>query len=287
VDDALHPDRVLIGTRADDDYARGVMNDLYSGYPQEVIVHTNIWSSELAKIANNAFLSTKITQINALASLCDLSGADVTEVAHAAGMDRRIGQRFMQAGIGWGGSCFGKDLRALIYLLRHHGLENEAAFYQAAHDLNYSLRERFVRKMHDCMCSLPQKGVACLGFSFKPNTDDIRDAPAIDIVRMLVQEGSQVNLVDPASAHKAKEMFNVSVHEDVYSASNGAHAIVLLTEWDCFRKINFSRCAAAMRKPAWVFDGRNIYDPAEVTAAGLNYYGVGRGVHRAQRTKTA
>ena len=288
VHDALQPDRILVGTRADDQFARQFMNELYAAFPTELILHTKVWSSELAKLANNAFLSTKITQINAIASLCDSSGADVTEVAKAVGMDNRIGNKFLGAGIGWGGSCFGKDVRALIYLLRYHSLEAEASFYQAAHDLNYQLRERFVRRIHECLYSLPNKTIAALGFAFKANTDDIRDSPAIDIIGMLAAEGARVRVVDPEAGHKVKELFagkpfenNIIVLSSITEAIDGADAIVLLTDWPQFKSINFAKTAVTMNKPGWVFDGRNVYSPASIVAARLNYYGVGRGVFRA------
>jgi UDPglucose 6-dehydrogenase len=289
VKDALQPDRILVGTRPNDEYARKFMNELYSSFPSEVILHTMIWSSELAKLANNAFLSTKITQINAIASLCDCSGADVTEVSKAVGMDNRIGNKFLAAGIGWGGSCFGKDVRALIYLLRHFNLEAEARFYQAAHDLNYLLRERFVRRIHESLYSLPNKTVAVLGFAFKPNTDDIRDSPAIDIISMLAAEGANVRVVDPEAGHKVKQVYgdkpfayNILVVESVAEAVDGADAMVLVTDWDEFKNLDFKAIAAKMKKPGWVFDGRNICTPSKVVVSGLNYYGVGRGVIRTQ-----
>jgi len=288
VRDALEPDRVLIGTKPGDDFARRVMDELYAYYPREVTLHTNVWSSELAKLANNAFLSTKITQINAIASLCDASSADVTEVGRAVGMDKRIGNKFLGAGIGWGGSCFGKDVRALIYLLRNHHLEAEAHFYEAAHDLNYALRERFVMKMHQSLYSLRGKTVAVLGFAFKPDTDDVRDSPAIDIIRMLAEEGASVRVVDPAAGHKVKEFFpdgnapaeRIVVVKDALSALTGADALCLCTEWKEFRHLDMREVAKRMNKPGWVFDGRNIYDPQAVVAANLCHYGVGRGVRR-------
>lgn len=295
VRDALSPDRVLVGTAPDDKHSRRVMNALYAGFPSELVLHTNVWSSELAKLANNAFLSTKITQINALASLCDASGADVKEVARAVGMDKRIGDKFLSAGIGWGGSCFGKDLRALIYLLKHYHLEQEAAFYQAAHDLNYALRERFVRRMHDSLHSLSGKTIAVLGFAFKPDTDDIRDAPAIDIIRMLAAEGAHVRVVDPAAGHKVSEVYagvgeeadyvgagkdagyarRISVCESAEEAAEGADAVALVTEWRQFRELDLTALASRMRRPGWLFDGRNAIDSQKAAAAGLRYRGVG------------
>jgi UDPglucose 6-dehydrogenase len=287
VKDAFEPDRILVGTAPEDEHSRKVMNALYACFPGHLVLHTNVWSSELAKLANNAFLSTKITQINAIASLCESSGADVTEVARAVGMDKRIGNRFLAAGIGWGGSCFGKDLRALVYLLRHYHLDEEARFYQAAHDLNYSLRRRFVHTIHDCLHSLPNKTIAVLGFAFKPDTDDIRDAPAIDIIGLLAQEGATVRVVDPGAGHKVKECYadkpyasRITVCDSIEQAAEDADAIALVTEWTVFRTIDFASLAKRMRRPGWVFDGRNIYHPQDATGARLCYYGVGRGISR-------
>ncbi len=286
VQDFLQPDRVLIGTHADDGFAREKMEQLYYFVPKEKVVHANVWSSELTKLMNNAGLVLRITQANSITALCEQSGADVTEVMHAVGMDKRIGPHFLRAGIGFGGSCFRKDVNALIYLLKHYNLDTEARLYETALEINDKQRKRFVETMHHALFSLSGKEIAAYGFSFKPNTNDIRDAPSITVCDMLLNEGASLRICDPKAAssvnaaferHRYKENIAL-VTADPYGAARGADAIALITEWDCFRPENadYMKIFESMRKPAWVFDGRLMYDGRKMQEIGFKYYGIGR-----------
>lgn len=285
VTDFLKPDRILIGTRDGDDWARDKMATLYAWAPKECLVFSDIWSSELAKLANNLSLVMRLTTMNSLSELCERTGADVTRVAGVVGMDSRLGSYFLRAGVGFGGSCFYKDVSALVYLMEYYfGKENPyGAMFESALAINNHLRARFVQVMNYHLHSVGSKTIALLGLAFKPDTDDVRDAPAVAIAKYLLEDGAILHVVDPCAAKHVPSLFvgfekQIKVFDSAQDAVRGAHAIVLVTEWDVFASFDFKNAASSMHKPAWVFDGRNMFDPEKVTSAGLNYYGVGRGV---------
>lgn len=278
VTDFLHPSRVLVGVEDGDDFAKKVMSELYSFAPNEKVIFTNIWSGELSKLASNAFLASRISMINAFAGLCEQTGADILEVSKVVGMDERIGSKFLNAGIGFGGSCFHKDLSALVYLLRQRHLEEEAQLFEAVLQINKKLRKKFVQKIFEHSGSPADKTICVLGFAFKPNTDDIRDAPAVSICELLLEEGARLQVYDSLAGSKALSVLNgsVKVCSSPYEAVEGADVLALLTEWDEFKSLDFDRVFSLMRKPAWVFDGRNALDHSLLAKKGFNVVPVGR-----------
>ena len=266
VADFLRPDRVIVGT--DDPDAERVLRDLYAPLDAPVIV-TDVKTSEMIKYAANSFLATKISFINEIANICELVDVDVREVCRGIGYDERIGTKFLNPGIGYGGSCFPKDVRALEQI--------------AVELVNRRQIERTVNKLGRELGRLQGAVVAVLGLAFKPNTDDIRDAPAIALIDRLLDRGATVRAHDPAAMDAARAVLrDVTFCETMYDAAAGADALVLATEWNEFRGIDFARVGDVMRGDVLV-DGRNIYDPAAVRDAGLRYLGVGRIVVRRER----
>ncbi|MBI4016901.1 MAG: nucleotide sugar dehydrogenase [Candidatus Aenigmarchaeota archaeon] len=293
VEDFLFPDRILVGAKSEDEWARRKMAELYSWVPKERIVYSNIWSAELAKLANNLSLSSRLTAMNGLAELCEVTGADINEVSGVVGMDKRIGASFLRAGIGFGGSCFRKDVSALVYLMEHYfGPDNPySKLYSSMLELNDYLRVRFVKSMNYHLHSFGGKTIVLLGLAFKPDTDDVRDAPAVTIAKYLLEDGAQLRIVDPKAVKHAKGVFAAAGLESRIVESrielfekpddkvfDGSEGIALVTEWKEFKNIDFAGAAKRMCKPAWFFDGRNMFDHEKITSAGLNYYGVGKGV---------
>ena len=229
-------------------------------------------SSELVKYASNAFLANKISFINMLSELCEATGGNVRDVARGMGMDDRIGPRFLHAGIGYGGSCFPKDVKALIALSRETGIP--LPLVTATHEINLHQRERYFKKI---LGALPKNATVCIwGLTFKPRTDDMREAPSLDLIPMLCKAGHTVLAHDPVAMENAKKILGTSVEwkKNMMEAATGADAVVVLTEWDEFRGIDLGKLKGAMKGNA-LFDGRNIYDPAEVREAGLEYHGIG------------
>jgi UDPglucose 6-dehydrogenase len=275
IDDFMRPDRVVIGTR--DDAAAAIMRDLYRPlYLIETpIVFTSLEAAELTKYAANAFLATKISFINEIANLCDRIGCDVHDVARAIGMDNRIGRKFLHPGPGFGGSCFPKDTSALLSVARSYGAE--ALIVESVIEVNRRQRGRMIPKIEQLVGELSGKTVAVLGLSFKPETDDMREAPAVDIVRELVERGARVRAYDPVAVPQARGMLPAEVEyaEDEYAAVSGADALVFMTEWNQFRALNMERIKGLMRAPK-IADLRNIYEPAAMRALGFDYVGVGR-----------
>jgi UDPglucose 6-dehydrogenase len=274
INDFMRPDRVVIGSR--DEEAIAIMRDLYR--PLYLIeapfVLTSLEAAELAKYAANAFLATKISFINEVANLCESIGCDVHDVARAIGMDRRIGSKFLHPGPGFGGSCFPKDTRALAAVAREFG--RESTIVDAVIDVNRRQREAMVPKIEKLVGSLQGKTIAVLGLAFKPETDDMREAPAIDIVQALVERGATVNAYDPvAMTEAAKVLPQVTYVTDEYEAVAGADALVFVTEWNQFRALDMARVRDLMRSPR-IADLRNIYDPADMRELGFEYVGVGR-----------
>ena len=283
--DLLEPDRVLIGGRDTPGglAAARALADIYARWvPRERILTTGVWSSELSKLAANAFLAQRISSINALASLCENTGADVAEVAHAVGMDRRIGPRFLRAGVGFGGSCFKKDVLNLVYLCEVHGLRHAADYWMQVVEMNAYQHNRFVRTMLDRMFNtVAGKRIALFGFAFKAHTGDTRESPAIHVCRRLVEEHAHVAVTDPEALTNARRDLAdlgdaVSFEDDPYRAAEDAHAIAVLTEWPQYRDLDYARIFAAMEKPAGIFDGRDLLDHAALFDLGFNVYAVGK-----------
>jgi UDPglucose 6-dehydrogenase len=285
--DLEDPDRVLIGGHDTDAGRRAVASlvDLYAHWvPRERILTTNVWSAELSKLAANAFLAQRVSSINALSALCEATEADVGEVARAIGMDSRIGPKFLNASVGFGGSCFKKDILNLVYLCESYGLTESAAYWQQVVSMNDWQQDRFVRNMVGRMFNtVSGKRIALFGFAFKKDTGDTRESPAIRVARQLVEERAQVVITDPkALANAAVDLRDlgdrVVYEQDPYAAAKGAHAIALMTEWDCYAELDFERIYAGMMKPAFVFDGRNRLDHQALYELGFNVYGIGKSV---------
>jgi UDPglucose 6-dehydrogenase len=272
VADFLKPDRVVVGT--DDPEAEAVLRDLYAPLDAPVVV-TDVRTSEMIKYAANAFLATKISFINEIANICELLDVDVRAVCRGIGYDQRIGTKFLNPGIGYGGSCFPKDVRALEQLAVEH--DYPAPLLHAVELVNRRQVERTIVKLERELGGLHGRVVAVLGLAFKPNTDDIRDAPALAIIQRLLDRGASVRAHDPIANDAAGAALGAGVTycTDMYATVEGADALLLATEWNEFRMLDFERCAAAMRGEV-VVDGRNIFDPDKVRAAGLRYLGVGR-----------
>jgi UDPglucose 6-dehydrogenase len=277
IGDFMRPDRVVIGTEPSDDHARAIMRDLYRPlYLNETpVVMTDVATAELTKYAANAFLATKISFINEVANLCEEVGADVQAVARAMGLDRRIGPKFLHAGPGFGGSCFPKDTRSLAHFARERG--DGFTIVEAVMQVNERQRQRMVEKIVRAMGGdLRGRTLGVLGLSFKPETDDMRDAPSVDIVRGLLERGAEVRAFDPAAmAEAARLLPAVKMCRDAYAVAEGVEALVLVTEWNQFRMLDLSRVKELMRDPV-IVDLRNVYDPGPVREAGFTYVSVGR-----------
>ena len=273
--DFMRPDRIVIGT--EDDQAEAILKDLYRPlYLNETpVVLTNVPTAELTKYAANAFLATKISFINEVANLCEGVGADVQAVARGIGLDRRIGPKFLHAGPGFGGSCFPKDTRSLAHFGRERG--EPVRVVEAVIEVNERQRERMVEKIVETLDGdASGRTIAALGLSFKPETDDMRDAPSIDIIQGLLERGAQVRACDPQALSRAKELIpNLIPCENPYEACRGADALVIITEWNQFRMLDLQRVREVMARPL-IVDLRNIYDPEPMRAAGFEYVGVGR-----------
>jgi UDPglucose 6-dehydrogenase len=289
--DLERPDRVLIG--GEDGDAIEALASIYGQWvPPERILRTNLWSSELSKLTANAFLAQRISSINSIAALCEVTGADVREVARAIGSDSRIGSRFLQAGPGFGGSCFQKDILNLVYLCRHFGLEDVAAYWQQVVDLNIWQQRRLSRKVVQSLFgTVTGKRLAVLGFAFKADTNDTRESPAIRICRDLLEEGACLAIVDPkVESRQISEDLGCPPlaaespgeggwlpADDPVAAARGADAVLILTEWSAYRQLDWPAIAAVMRRPAWLFDARAVADAAAARAAGLRVWRVGEG----------
>ena len=279
------PDRVLIGGRATPSGQRAVQTivDIYAQWvPNERIITTNLWSSELSKLTANAFLAQRVSSINAISALCERTGADVTEVAHAIGLDRRIGPRFLQASVGFGGSCFRKDILNLVYLCEHYGLQEVAEYWEQVIKLNDYQQARFVSNMLSAMFdTVAGKRIALFGAAFKAHTSDTRESPALAVCRELLDERASVVITDPyALEHARQDLGSAAAHvafePDPYAAARGAHAIALVTEWPQFTELDYQAIYRSMVKPAFIFDGRNILDHRRLFEIGFNVYAIGK-----------
>lgn len=272
VHDFMHPDRVVIGVESAK--AERILREIYSPLNPYMVV-TDINSAELIKHASNSFLATKISFINAIARICDRVGADVLKVADGMGFDKRIGRKFLDAGIGYGGSCFPKDVDAFIRLSDKIGYE--FSLLKEVRSINDQQKSLFLQMIEDKLWILKDKTIGVLGLAFKPDTDDMRNAPSLDIISALQHEGARIRAYDPEAAANAKAVLKkVTYCSDPYALAKGCDCLLLLTEWDEFKKVDFKRIKKAM-KHAIIFDGRNLYHDQNLAELGFEYYGIGRG----------
>jgi UDPglucose 6-dehydrogenase len=294
IQDLLNPDRVLIGGDDGPEGEAAVQKlvDVYASWvPRERILTTRVWSSELSKLVNNAFLAQRISSINAVSALCEVTGADVEEVAGAIGRDSRIGPKFLRSSVGFGGSCFQKDLLNLVYLCEHHGLPEAAEYWRGVVRINDWQKQRFVRRMMSVMFNtLSGKQIGIWGFAFKKDTNDTRESPAAYVCRDLLEEQAELVIYDPQVPESTiyrdlgvmtgmgEEQLRERVRcvEDPYAAAAGAHAVAVLTEWDEFRGLDFGRVVGGMQRPAFVFDGRNILPHGKLRELGAEVHAVGK-----------
>ncbi len=285
VNDLLNPDRILVGSDETERgiAARKIISSIYARWvPRDRILQTNVWSSELSKLAANAFLAQRVSSINAISALCEKTGADVTEVAHAIGMDSRIGSKFLKASIGFGGSCFKKDILHLSYLCEHYGLPEVASYWRQVVDINEWQQNRLVETVVQSMFnSVVDKKIAVLGFAFKADTGDTRESPAITVVKGLLAEGADVVVSDPKALDNAKKDLigvdgKISFETDPYRAVSSAHAVVVLTEWEIYKALDYKKIIGLMVRPTYIFDGRNILNHGMLFDMGFNVYPIGK-----------
>ena len=275
VEDFLKPDRVVIGVEKES--VGNKLKDLYSPFMRsgDRTIVVSVRSSEMSKYASNAMLATRISFMNDIANLCELVGADVSQIRRVMGTDSRIGKHFLYPGLGYGGSCFPKDVRALINTANEAGYDLQVS--KAVDDINKKQRERFFRKIYEYYKGkLKNKKFAVWGLSFKPNTDDIREAPSLYIIDKLLSEGSSITAHDPASIENVKELLGskISYSDSYYDACTDADALVINTEWNEYRQPNFEKIIQLM-KAAVIFDGRNLYNPEKMESLSINYFGIG------------
>jgi UDPglucose 6-dehydrogenase len=274
IEDFMRPNRVVIG--AESDHAIAILRDLYRPlYLIETpIVITDIATAEMIKYASNAFLATKVSFINEVANLCEKVGADVHQVARAMGLDGRIGSKFLHPGPGYGGSCFPKDVLALMSIAKRNGYDFR--ILDAVDDVNRRQRELMVTKIQHAVGDLAGTALACLGLSFKPNTDDVREAPALAILPALQKLGASIRAYDPAAMDEARKVLDgVALCADPYEAVTGCDGVILMTEWNQFRNLDLDRIKSLLRRPIFI-DLRNVYEPKRMREAGFTYVGVGR-----------
>lgn len=273
IQDSLHPERIVIG--APSQHVAMALLELYA--PLEVpMLITDVESAEMIKYASNAFLATKISFINAIANICEKAGADVTQVAKGMGYDSRIGSDFLQAGLGFGGSCFPKDTLSLRHVTRKFG-EN-CAIFDAVIDLNEDRVPRFLRRIEERAGKIDGKQIGVLGLAFKPNTDDLREAKSIEIINALKSKGAKIRVYDPIAMDAAKTLLNsgVTYCRNAYETAKDCDALVVVTDWNEFKLLNLEKLRDAMKTPV-LFDGRNIYSPEKMRKCGFEYFSIGRG----------
>lgn len=282
--DLQNPDRVLIGGPQDERGQAAVRSlvEVYAAWvPREKIVTTNVWSSELSKLAANAMLAQRISSVNAFSALCEETGADVTEVAGVLGADHRIGSSFLRAGPGFGGSCFKKDVLNLVYLYRTYGLEDCADYWESVIKMNEAQQRRIVdRTVETLFNTLAGKRIALFGFSFKANTGDTRETPSLAVANLLSEEHAQIVVTDPKALGNAKKdlahLDRITLEEDPYRAAECADAVLLMTEWPCYVTLDWQKIYDSMSKPALVYDTRNILDVPALQKIGFKVLAVGR-----------
>ncbi len=272
VNDFMNPDRIVIGVESKK--AQELLREIYKPLKAPMVV-TNINSAELIKHASNSFLATKISFINAVSQICARVGADVLKVAEGMGLDKRIGREFLNAGIGYGGSCFPKDVDAFIRLSEKCGYDFE--FLKAVRALNEEQKAYFLHIIEDKLWIIKNKTIGVLGLAFKPDTDDMRNAPSVELIRALQREGARIKAYDPQAMTKAKaELKGVQFCKDAATAAQDCDCLLILTEWKEFKQLNFKKIKGLMRQ-AIIFDGRNILDKTAVESLGFEYFGIGRG----------
>jgi UDPglucose 6-dehydrogenase len=289
VADLENPDRILVGGERTPggERAMATLVDIYARWvPREKIITTNLWSSELSKLVANAFLAQRISSINSISALCEATGADVDEVANAIGKDSRIGPKFLKASVGFGGSCFQKDILNLVYLCEHFGLPEVAAYWESVVKMNNWQKARFTHQIVQALFNtVSGKRIAVLGFAFKKDTNDTRESAAIDVVRGLLEENATVVVYDPRVPAEqirrdvlgaGRDDKRLVIASSAAEAAAGAHGLAVLTEWDEFRGLDFAAIHAGMHKPAFVFDGRNILPRAALEQLGFKVFAIGK-----------
>jgi UDPglucose 6-dehydrogenase len=271
INDFMNPDRIVLGSTNKE--AANQVAELYKSLRCPILV-TDLRTAEMIKYASNAFLATRISFINEVANMCEEMGADIRQVALGMGYDKRIGHAFLEAGLGWGGSCFPKDVKALAHMAVLHGTHPQ--LLQAVMEINRNQRRKVVVKLRRELGTLSEKIIGVLGLSFKPNTDDIREAPALEVIHLLENEGAQVRAYDPQAMDGAKRVLpKIILCDNPYQVAEGADALVLATEWNEFKQLDFGRIKELMRQPI-IMDGRNLWDPERLIELGYKYIGVGR-----------
>ena len=287
INDLENPDRVLIG--GDDQDSMDALKKIYLNWVvSNKIIFTNLWSSELSKLSANAFLAQRISSINSISAICEATGADIEEVAHAVGMDSRIGSEFLKAGPGFGGSCFKKDILNLVYLSRYYGFNEVADFWQNTLLINQWQQKRVYEKVVEKLFgNLANKKIAILGFAFKENTNDTRESPSIEICKNLLNEGAFLNIHDckvteetiikDLSDENSSNKRMWSYNKDVYNALVGAHAAIIMTEWKIYKSIDWMQIIPIVKQPFWIFDTRLVLNPKEINEAGINLWQLGYG----------
>ena len=285
IKDLEFPDRVLVGSRQTEGglKARAQLKEIYLNWvPQEKIIESNVWSSELSKLTANAFLAQKISSINSISALCEKTGADVGEISNAIGADSRIGNKFLNASIGFGGSCFKKDILNLVYICESLGLNDVASYWEGVIKINEYQEARFVKGMLSSMFNtLAGKKIALFGFAFKANTGDTRETPAYYVARRLLEERASLSVSDPKAIPNAKTdlkefLDDITFTEDPYEAAKGADAVAVMTEWDLYKTLDYQKIYNSMRKPAFIFDGRNILDHSGLIKVGFEVHAIGK-----------
>ncbi|XP_025422359.1 UDP-glucose 6-dehydrogenase [Sipha flava] len=295
VENLLNADRVLIGHEetADGLLAFKELSNIYLNWiPEKKILRTNTWSSELTKLAANAFLAQRISSINSMSVICEVTGADVSEVAKGIGLDSRIGSKFLQASVGFGGSCFQKDLLNLVYICECLNIPQVAAYWQQVLDMNVYQKSRFSNKIIESLFNtVTGKKITMFGFAFKKDTGDTRESPAIHVAKTLLDEGAQLNIYDPkvepeqivkdlthpyVTDNPEKVIKSIEIHDNPYTASHHTHAIVICTEWDIFMELDYEKIYSNMVKPAFIFDGRKILDHDKLTTIGFQVHTIGK-----------
>ena len=285
IDDLENPERVLIGSQESESgrKARDEIVEIYANWiPRDRILTSNVWSSELSKLVANAFLAQRISSINSISALCEKTEADVQEVANAIGKDGRIGSRFLNASIGFGGSCFKKDILNLVYICESYGLTEVAEYWENVVTINEYQEHRFIQNiLHALFNTIAGKRIALFGFAFKADTGDTRESPAIYVTRMLLDEQAHVVITDPRAIKNARHDLadctgHVEFEADPYEAANNSHAIAIMTEWAEYKTLDYARMYEHMEKPAFIFDGRNILNHQQLFEIGFNVYPIGK-----------
>jgi len=297
IPDLMKPDRVLIGGQQTPEglKAAETLVSVYAHWvPREQILTTNLWSSELSKLVANAFLAQRVSSINSISALCEATGADVSEISRAVGMDDRIGRRFLQSSVGFGGSCFQKDILNLVYLCETYGLNECADYWRQVILMNDFQKKRFSEKIVSSMFNtVTGKKIAILGYAFKKDTGDVRETPSMFVVRDLLQESAKIHIYDPQV--KREDMWSemdytcgvnhsntprldemVVSEDDVYTACDGAHGVCILTEWDEFKTLDYKKIYESMAKPAFLFDGRLVLNHKELREIGFEVHAIGK-----------